>query len=143
MTEQDLWIRLRKAAHEMELFAERIENAGSFGTFDTNIARNNVTFWVEFKRTVHDELLISQLNWARRRWRVGCAEDMWVIFYAKNAVGLHPILPVLENGGKLSMNHAMVFSSMGDVVLFLKRSMEKIHERTYSVVRASGFQPFS
>ena len=124
MTEQKLWIKLRAAALENGLFPERYENAASFGTYDSSLSWENQTLWIELKGSVDEELRTSQLRWTRARFNRGCTNDMYVLFGDKyrHRICLLPSTYVLDTGGRLSYDHAMVFSYMDELVIFLKEN---------------------
>lgn len=126
MTEKDLWMRLRGAAKAVGIAAERYENAGSFGTFDVSLSYNNHTTWLELKASRYMELRTSQMHWARKRLDAGCTSDMYVLFPHQNAMYLLEVKHPLYANGRLEINDAVAFSSMGDVVFLLKEKMEKI-----------------
>jgi len=126
VTERDLWVRFKLAATQMGMVPERYENAATFGTFDASVSWNNNTIWVEFKATQYDVLKLSQLRWARARWKHGCTNDMYVIYHHRVETCLQTLEYPLKEGGKLNIEHAMVFPSMGEVLMTIRGRTEKL-----------------
>ena len=122
MTENQTWLKLKLFCKRHDIAASRIENAITSGMFDTELSWDNTTLWIELKADPRKELRITQRAWARQRYIAGCKNDMFIL-YPTFTIGyaIIPVSFILERESSvIGSDHAMVFPSMDDLVVFLK-----------------------